>query len=118
MRNNGKDDSPPSPGLNLVDQTGKNWHASKTAFRPTAGLTPHPKSKELEKAKQTTNAREQEMKEEKEEERNRRIQAIRNRRKAKEEKERFEKMVEKMLRKLVERRKRREKRSKLLKSGK
>jgi rRNA-processing protein CGR1 len=95
---------------------GKNWHAPKNPFRPTAGQTSYAKRKEKEKAAQVTKARELEMKEEKEAERNRRIQAIKDRRKAKEEKERYEKMAEKMHKKLVERRKKREKRNKLLKS--
>ncbi|OAP63533.1 rRNA-processing protein cgrA [Fonsecaea erecta] len=95
---------------------GKNWHAPKKPFRPTAGQTSFAKRKELETLKQATKAREQEMREEKVAERNRRIQAIKDRRKAKEEKERYEKMAEKMHKKVVERRKRREKRNKLLKS--
>ncbi|KAJ9615678.1 rRNA-processing protein cgr1 [Cladophialophora chaetospira] len=95
---------------------GKNWHAPKTAFRPTSGQTSYAKRKEQDKANQIIKAREQEMKDEKEAERNRRIQAIKDRRKAKEEKERYDKMAEKMHKKLVERRKRREKRNKLLKS--
>ncbi|KIX98727.1 rRNA-processing protein cgrA [Fonsecaea multimorphosa CBS 102226] len=95
---------------------GKNWHAPKKPFRPTAGQTSYAKRKEREILKQATKAREQEMKEEKEAERNRRVQAIKDRRKAKEEKERYEKMAEKMHKKSVERRKRREKRNKLLKS--
>ncbi|OQV07112.1 hypothetical protein CLAIMM_11594 [Cladophialophora immunda] len=95
---------------------GKNWHAPKKPFRPTAGKTTYVKRKEQETLKQATKAREQEMREEKEAERNRRVQAIKDRRKAKEEKERYDKMAEKMHKKLVERRKRREKRNKLLKS--
>lgn len=95
---------------------GKNWHASKKAFRPTAGLTSYEKRKHADDAKKTMKAKEQEMKDEKEQERNRRIQAIKDRRAAKEEKERYAKMEEKMHRKLVERRKRREKRNKLLNS--
>ncbi|KAH0831474.1 rRNA-processing protein cgrA [Fonsecaea pedrosoi] len=102
--------------MKLTGYAGKNWHAPKKPFRPTAGQTAYAKRKELDMLKQATKAREQEMKEEKEAERNRRIQAIKDRRKAKEEKERYEKMAEKMHQKLVERRKRREKRNKLLKS--
>ncbi|KAI1618501.1 hypothetical protein EDD37DRAFT_647296 [Exophiala viscosa] len=95
---------------------GKNWHAPKKPFRPTAGQTAYSKRKEQDQIKQAVKAREQEMKDEKEQERSSRIQAIKDRRKAKEEKERYEKMAEKMHKKLVERRKRREKRNKLLKS--
>ncbi|KIV85812.1 hypothetical protein PV11_01468 [Exophiala sideris] len=95
---------------------GKNWHAPKKPFRPTAGQTAYAKRKEHDQIKQATKVREREMKDEKEQERNSRIQAIKDRRKAKEEKERYEKMAEKMHKKLVERRKRREKRNKLLKS--
>lgn len=95
---------------------GKNWHATKKAFRPTSGQTPYAKRKEQDELKKVTKAKEQEMKDEKEQERNRRIQAIKDRRKAKEEKERYAKMEEKMHKKLVERRRRREKRNKLLNS--
>ncbi|KAL2436731.1 hypothetical protein ABEF95_013622 [Exophiala dermatitidis] len=101
------------PGMRV---NGKNWHAPKKPFRPTAGQTSYAKRKEQDAIKQAIKAKEQEMKAEKEEQRNQRIQAIRERRKAKEEKERYEKMAEKMHKKLVERRKRREKRNKLLKS--
>lgn len=97
-------------------KNGKQWHALKKAFRPTAGQTTFQKRMEEEQSKKATKAREQEMKDEKEEERNRRIQAIKDKRKAKEEKERYAKMQEKMHKKLVERRKRREKRNKLLNS--
>jgi rRNA-processing protein CGR1 len=100
----------------LIEFAGKNWHAPKAAFRPSAGLTSYTKRKEQDKAAQIIKAREQELKTEKEEERSRRIQAIKDRRKAKEEKQRYEQMAEKMHKKLVERRKRREKRNKLLKS--
>ena len=100
----------------MLTETGKQWHAAKKAFRPTAGQTAYSKRKELDQIKQATKAREQEMKAEKEDVRNRRVQAIKDRRIAKEEKERYEKMAEKMHAKLVERRKRREKRNKLLKS--
>ncbi|RMZ89947.1 hypothetical protein DV736_g2830, partial [Chaetothyriales sp. CBS 134916] len=89
----------------LTDQTGKNWHQAKKAFRPTAGLTVYEKRKRLDQEKQATKAREQEIKEEAKQERDRKIQAIKDRRKAKEEKERYEKMAEKMHHKLVERRK-------------
>jgi len=100
----------------LTWSLGKNWHSQKKPFRPTQGLTSYAKRMELEKIKQATKAREQEMREGKEQEHNRRIQAIKDRRKAKEEKERYEQMAEKMHRKRVERRKRREKRNKLLNS--
>lgn len=102
-----------SAGLRV---NGKNWHAPKKAFRPTAGQTSYAKRKQQDDMKKATKAREQEMKDEKEQEHNRRIQAIKDRRAAKEEKERYAKMEEKMHKKLVERRKRREKRNKLLNS--
>jgi len=105
-----------TPALSGLRKNGKNWHAQKTAFRPTAGQTTYQKRMEQEQVKKATKAREQEMKDEKEQERNRRVQAIKDKRKAKEEKERYAKMEEKMHRKLVERRKRREKRNKLLNS--
>jgi rRNA-processing protein CGR1 len=96
--------------------TGKQWHAPKRPFRPTAGLKSYAKRKERDQARAATKAMEQEMREEKEAVRNNRIQVIKDRRKAKEEKERYEKMAEKMHQKKVERRKRREKRNKLLNS--
>ncbi|ODH51952.1 rRNA-processing protein cgrA [Paracoccidioides brasiliensis] len=95
---------------------GKNWHGTKTPFRPTAGQTSYLKRLEERKARDVMKEREKEMKDEKEAERQRRIQAIRDRRAAKEEKLRYEKMAEKMHRKRVERLKRREKRNKLLNS--
>ncbi|EXJ78346.1 hypothetical protein A1O3_09507 [Capronia epimyces CBS 606.96] len=101
------------PGMRV---NGKNWHAPKKAFRPTAGQISYAKRKEQDKIKQAIKAKEQEMKAEKEQQRTERIQVIKDRRKAREEKERYEKMAEKMHKKLVERRKRREKRNKLLKS--
>ena len=97
-------------------KNGKNWHPSKKAFRPTAGLTAYDKRKAQDSEKKIIKAREQEMRDGKEDERNRRIQAIKDRRKAKEEKDRFALMKAKMHAKSVERRKRREKRNKLLKS--
>lgn len=113
VASSGKAPNSASVGLR---KNGKQWHAPKKAFRPTAGQTSYAKRMQLEQAKKVTKAHEQEMKDEKEEERNRRVQAIKDRRKAKEEKERYAKMEEKMHRKLVERRKRREKRNKLLNS--
>ncbi|EXJ88290.1 hypothetical protein A1O1_05220 [Capronia coronata CBS 617.96] len=101
------------PGMRV---NGKNWHAPKKPFRPTAGQTSYAKRKEQDEIKRAIKAKEQELKDEQEQERAHRIQVIRDRRKAKEEKERYEKMAEKMHKKLVERRKRREKRNKLLKS--
>lgn len=106
----------PSQQAQGLRKNGKNWHASKKAFRPTAGLTSFEKRRESDRQKQATKAHEQEMKDEKEAERNSRIQAIKDRRKAKEERERYEKMAEKMHQKRVERKKKREKRNKLLKS--
>ncbi|CAF9908349.1 MAG: hypothetical protein HETSPECPRED_008052 [Heterodermia speciosa] len=102
-----------APGLR---KNGKQWHAPRSAFRPTSGQTSYSKRVEAQKSLAVTKAREREMKDEKEAERQRRIQAIRDKRAAKEEKERYEKMAEKMHRKRVERVKRREKRNKLLKS--
>lgn len=98
--------------------SGKQWHAPRKAFRPTAGLTTYEKRKAEDEAKKATRAIEQEMKDEKAAERRRRVQSIIDKRKAKAEVERFEKMAEKTHRKIVERRKKREKRNKLLASGK
>ncbi|CRG89900.1 hypothetical protein PISL3812_06939 [Talaromyces islandicus] len=97
-------------------QNGKNWHANKKAFRPTAGLKSYAKRQEDRVNLANIKERERELKEEKQAERDRHIQAIKERRAAKEEKERYEKMAEKMHHKRVERRKRREKRNKLLNS--
>lgn len=49
--------------------TGKNWHAPKKAFRPTAGLTSYAKRVEARKHDEAVKEREREMKEEKEAER-------------------------------------------------
>lgn len=105
----------PQLGLRV---NGKQWHAPKKAFRPTAGFTKYEKRKADDEAKKATKAIEQQMKDEKEGERQRRVQSIIDKRKAKEERERFEKMAEKTHRKIVERRKKREKRNNLLASGK
>lgn len=45
---------------------GKNWHAPKTAFRPTAGQTSYSKRLAERKAMAVMKEKEQEMKEEKE----------------------------------------------------
>ncbi|MCJ1355855.1 MAG: hypothetical protein MMC33_005847 [Icmadophila ericetorum] len=100
----------------LISSTGKQWHAPKTAFRPTAKLTSYEKRAAQRQALSATKAKEKEMKDEKEVERQRRIQAIKDKRATKEEKARYEKMAEKMHKKRVERVKRREKRNKMLKS--
>ncbi|OKL58582.1 hypothetical protein UA08_06280 [Talaromyces atroroseus] len=97
-------------------KNGKNWHAPKKAFRPTAGLKSYEKRLQERNDLAAIKEREKELKEEKEAERQRHIQAIKDRRAAKEEKERYEKMAEKMHRKRVERKRRREKRNKLLNS--
>ena len=49
--------------------TGKQWHAPKSAFRPTAGQTSYAKRAETQKAQAVIKAKEREMKEEKEAER-------------------------------------------------
>ncbi|KAJ5186032.1 hypothetical protein N7491_006097 [Penicillium cf. griseofulvum] len=104
---------PPTTG---VRKNGKNWHGTKKAFRPTAGLTSYAKRQELKKQSDAVKELEREMKEEHEAERKARIQRIKDRREAKEEKLRYEKMAEKMHHKRLDRLKRREKRNKLLSS--
>ncbi|RDA94444.1 hypothetical protein CP533_2277 [Ophiocordyceps camponoti-saundersi (nom. inval.)] len=84
-------------------QNGKQWHAPKQAFRPTAGLTPYEKRVKERAALAQMKAKEKDMKEEKEQMRKQRIEAIREKRAKKEERERYEKMAEKMHRKRVER---------------
>ena len=49
--------------------TGKQWHAQKSAFRPTSGLTSYEKRTAERKAMTAMKAKEQEMKDEKEDER-------------------------------------------------
>ncbi|GAB7347994.1 hypothetical protein MBLNU459_g5492t1 [Dothideomycetes sp. NU459] len=105
-----------APQVGGMKKNGKQWHETRKAFRPTAGLTSYAKRAALDKDMAVTKAKEKEMKEEKEAERQRRIQAIKDKRAAKEEKERYEKMAEKMHAKRVERLKRREKRNKMIKS--
>ncbi|KAL6868451.1 hypothetical protein J3F83DRAFT_714721 [Trichoderma novae-zelandiae] len=97
-------------------KNGKQWHAPKKAFRPTAGLSSFEQRTRERAALAQMKAKEKELKEEKEEERQRRIQAIKDKRAKKEERERYEKLAEKMHRKRVERLKRKEKRNKLLNS--
>ena len=59
-----------SPQLTrLFPFLGKNWHATKKAFRPTAGLTSYAKRQEVRKQHEANKDREREMKEEKEAER-------------------------------------------------
>ncbi|CAG7932024.1 unnamed protein product [Penicillium olsonii] len=103
-------------------KNGKNWHGTKKAFRPNAGLTSYAKRQEARKHADAVKELEREMKAEHEAERKdmtvspAHIQRIKDRREAKEEKLRYEKMAEKMHHKRVERLKRREKRNKLLNS--
>ncbi|PFH57553.1 hypothetical protein XA68_14873 [Ophiocordyceps unilateralis] len=97
-------------------KNGKQWHAPKKAFRPTAGLTTYEIRVKKRAALAQMKAKERDLKEEKEEQRKQRIEAIRTKRAKKEEKERYEKIAEKMHRKRVERLKRKEKRNKLLNS--
>ncbi|RYO97902.1 hypothetical protein DL765_011027 [Monosporascus sp. GIB2] len=103
-------------GTDATTTTGKQWHASRKAFRPSSGLTSYEQRKKLRIATSATKAKEKEMKDEKEAERQKRVQAIKDKRAAKEEKERYQKMAEKMHKKRVERLKRKEKRNKLLNS--
>jgi rRNA-processing protein CGR1 len=49
--------------------TGKQWHQTKTAFRPTSGLTSFAKRQEEKKARDAVKAKEKELKDEKEAER-------------------------------------------------
>ncbi|KAJ5348188.1 uncharacterized protein N7506_001441 [Penicillium brevicompactum] len=99
-----------------IGLSGKNWHGTKKAFRPNAGLTSYAKRQEVRKQADAVKELEREMKAEHEAERKAHIQRIKDRREAKEEKLRYEKMAEKMHHKRVERLKRREKRNKLLSS--
>ncbi|KAJ5226618.1 rRNA-processing protein cgrA [Penicillium citrinum] len=105
--------APTSTGMR---KNGKNWHDTKKAFRPNAGLTSYEKRKQIQDQQKAVKELEREMKEEKEAERQSHIQRIKDKRAAKEEKARYEKMAEKMHAKRVERLKRREKRNKLLNS--
>ncbi|KAJ2985445.1 hypothetical protein NUW58_g5525 [Xylaria curta] len=82
-------------------KNGKQWHAPRKAFRPTAGLTSYEQREKRRLAMAVTKAKEKEMKEEKEAERQQRIQKIKDKRAAKEEKERYAKMAEKMHKKRV-----------------
>lgn len=52
-----------------LTQSGKNWHDSKKAFRPSAGLTSYAKRVEARKHQEAVKEREREMREEKETER-------------------------------------------------
>ncbi|KAH6898291.1 hypothetical protein B0T10DRAFT_555620 [Thelonectria olida] len=97
-------------------KNGKQWHALKKAFRPTAGLKSYEKRTQERALMAQVKAKEKEMKAEKEEERQQRIKAIKDKRARKEEKERYEQMAEKMHKKRVERLKRKEKRNKLINS--
>lgn len=71
-----KKKSMPSPHLlslisptNPIGLSGKNWHGTKKAFRPTAGLTSYAKRQELKKHNDAVKELEREMKEEQEAER-------------------------------------------------
>ncbi|KAM3430551.1 hypothetical protein MY4824_007618 [Beauveria thailandica] len=97
-------------------KNGKQWHAPKKAFRPTAGLTSYEKRTKERTLMAQMKAKENEMKTEKKEERQRKVDAIREKRAKKAEKERYEKLAEKMHKKRVERLKRKEKRNKLINS--
>jgi len=55
-------------GLYFIVQ-GKQWHAPRKAFRPTAGLTSYDEREKRRKAMAVVKAKEKEMKEEKEAER-------------------------------------------------
>ncbi|RSM02219.1 rRNA-processing protein CGR1 [Fusarium oligoseptatum] len=80
-------------------KNGKQWHAPKKAFRPTAGLKSYEKRSQERALLAQIKAKEKEMKDEKEQIRQDRIQAIKAKREKKEEKERYEMMAEKMHRK-------------------
>ncbi|KAF2705217.1 hypothetical protein K504DRAFT_460477 [Pleomassaria siparia CBS 279.74] len=95
---------------------GKQWHQTKTAFRPRSNQTSFEKRTEERKALAAVKAKEKEMKDEKEAARQERVEKIRTKRAAKEERVRYQAMEEKMHKKRVERVKRREKRNKMLKS--
>ena len=113
---------------------GKQWHETKKAFRPMAGLTSYKQRIEQQKRIAATKLVEKDMKEEKESKRQvqlnsvhvsnneayhtmqYRIQTIKERREAREEKIRHEKLAQRMHAKKVERLKKREKRNKMLKS--
>lgn len=55
--------------ISRLTRSGKNWHDSKTAFRPNKGLTSYAKRLEARKHQEAVKEREREMKEEKEAER-------------------------------------------------
>lgn len=95
---------------------GKNWHPTRTAFRPTSFLTPYAKRKAADQARAATKARECELRREKQEAKEEVVRRIKEKREKKEEKQRFEEMEARMHRKRVERLRRREKRNKALKS--
>ncbi|KFX90126.1 hypothetical protein O988_00346 [Pseudogymnoascus sp. VKM F-3808] len=97
-------------------KNGKQWHATKSAFRLKAGNETYEKRNADRVAMALVKAKEKEMKEEKEAERLRRITALKEKRAKKEEKARYEKLAETMHRKRVERLKRKEKRNKMIKS--
>lgn len=106
----------PPCSLTSTPLPGKQWHAPKKAFRPTAGLTSYAQRAKERVERETMKAKEKGMRDEKDAERQRRIAALRERRAAKAEKERYEKLAVKMHKKRVERLKRKEKRNKLLNS--
>ena len=112
------DSAPAAPAMKSLGmrKNGKQWHPTKKAFRPTAGLTSYEKRTKERALIAQVKAKEKEMKEEREEARQQKIQSIREKREKKEEKERYDKLAEKMHRKRVERLKRKEKRNKLINS--
>jgi len=71
IRKNGR--FPPTHSIYLRSsyskRTGKQWHAQKSAFRPTAGQTPYAKRAEAQKAQAVVKAKEREMRGDKEAER-------------------------------------------------
>lgn len=52
-----------------ANKSGKNWHDTKKAFRPNAGLTSYEKRKQIQDQQKAVKELEREMKEEKEAER-------------------------------------------------
>lgn len=105
-----------APAVQGMRKNGKQWHQTKTAFRPRSNQSSFSKRMEEKTATEAVKAKEKEMKDEKEANRQQRVDAIRTKRAAKAERERYAKMEEKMHKKRVERLKRREKRNKMLKS--
>ncbi|MCJ1378461.1 hypothetical protein MMC17_001560 [Xylographa soralifera] len=99
-----------------VRKNGQPPHASPTAFRPSASLTPYSKRLAARTALAATKAHENELKAEKETARQARVAALLEKRARKAERERFEKMAETMHRRRVERVRRREGRNRAVRS--